>query len=264
LMACFTVMSVVDPLFTKRQATELKAWTRQLYTELEADSDFSRLPSALPTMYDAVLGRSPSTGHAFVYIPPGLDRTKPAPVLVFFHGSGGNFKAYLWLWSKIADQLGLVVVAPSYGMGNWRLPETVVAYDEALRMAGALVPFDRDNIHVAGLSNGGLAVSQLACARGGQLRSLIFLSPVFDTEQLGSVELAAQCRGKPMLVLTGNEDDRIPLGYVERSVGFITAAGAAPTLEVVPEANHFLFFSHRERATAVLIDWLRLHGVPAQ
>ena len=264
LMACFTVMSAVDSLFTLRQSSELKAWTRQIYTEIEADPDFAQLGSAMPLVYDEILGLSPKVGHVFVYVPLGLDRTKAAPVLVFFHGSGGNFKAYLWVLSKVADRLGMVLVAPSFGAGNWRLPETEEAFDRAMLAAGKHVRVALENVHVAGLSNGGLAVSQLASVRGLRLRSVIFLSPVFDGERIGSNDFALQCRTRPMLVLTGGEDDRIPLGYVESAVGVIAGAGAVPSLDVVPAANHFLLFSHRERAVATLVDWLSHHGVSGQ
>lgn len=259
LMACYTVMSVVDPLFTARQASALKEWTRQIYAELDADPGFARLPSAMPSVYAEALGVSPATGDNFIYIPPGLDRTKPAPVLVFFHGSGGDFKAYLWLLATVADRVGVVVVAPSFGMGNWRLPETEAAFDQALQAAAQLVVIDAANIHVAGLSNGGLAVSQLAERRGKQLRSVVLLSPVFDGGRIGSVDFALGCQAKPILVLTGSEDDRVPLTYVESAVANMSVAGAAPVLESVPGANHFLFFSHREQVTARLADWLGTH-----
>ena len=51
LMAAYTAAVVVDPLFTLAQAGALKALTRQLSTEIEADLDFARLPSALPWVY---------------------------------------------------------------------------------------------------------------------------------------------------------------------------------------------------------------------
>jgi pimeloyl-ACP methyl ester carboxylesterase len=38
------------------------------------------------------------------------------------------------------------------------------------------------------------------------------------------------------------------------------AAGAAPELDSVPGADHFLFFSHREQVIARLLEWMRRHG----
>ncbi|MBK8476583.1 MAG: prolyl oligopeptidase family serine peptidase [Opitutaceae bacterium] len=261
LLACFTVMALVDPLFTWRQSVELKEWTAQLYAELDQDPEFARPGSAMPLVYDELLGWSPSIGHCFVYVPPGVDRAKPAPLLVFFHGSGGNFKGYLRVLAGVADRLGIVVAAPSYGMGNWQLPETEEAFETALRAAGRVASIAPDSIHAAGLSNGGLGVSQLASVRGAALRSLVLISPVLDLERLRSPDFGRQCGDRPVLVMTGQEDDRIPLAYVERGVAELAAAGAIPTLVVVPGANHFLLFSHRERAVATLVDWFARYGV---
>ncbi len=260
LMACFTVMALMDPLFTWGQSVELKSWTAQLYAELNQDAEFVRPGSAMPLVYDELLGRSPSTGHCFVYVPPGVDRTKPVPLLVFFHGSGGSFKGYLRVLAGVADRLGMVVAAPSLGMGNWQLPETEEAFAAALRAAGRAATIDLGSVHAAGLSNGGLGVSQLASVRGAALRSLVVISPVLDRERIGSPGFARQCGARPVLVLAGQEDDRIPLASVERGVADLVAAGAVPTLVVVPGANHFLLFSHRERAVATLVDWFSRYG----
>ncbi len=257
LMAAYSVAVFTDRLFTSRQARELKALTRELYTELEADPDFARLPSMLPGVYGDVLGGVREPGPVFVYVPPGVDRTKPAPVLVFFHGSGGNFKAYLWILAKVADRCGMVVAAPSYGMGNWRMPATERAFEAALAATRERIPLADDDIHVAGLSNGGLAVSQLACSRGRQLRSVVFLSPVFDGPSLGSPDFARNCAGKPVLVFTGRDDDRVPPDYVRSAVDVLRAQAVDPVLEIVPQANHFLLFSHRGQVTGRLAAWFK-------
>jgi hypothetical protein len=156
LMLGLTVIPAVDRLFTQGQASKLKKWTAAIYRELDADESFHECGSAMPIVYDELLGSDATVGHAFLYIPPKLDRTKPAPTLVFLHGSGGNFKAYLWLLSRMADRLNFVVLAPSYGMGNWRWPESSKVVNAAIAAAAAHVAIANDNIHVMGLSNGGL------------------------------------------------------------------------------------------------------------
>src|SRR5262249_24885010 len=159
-------------------------------------------------------------GHYFLYVPPRLDRNTPAPALVFLHGSGGNFKSYTWLLSKVADERGLVLIAPSFGMGNWDPQHGTEAVLAALNDAAKDVQLDMDHVHLAGLSNGGLGVSHLAASPAGQLfRSLIFLSPVCDENDLGSKQFWLQEREKPVLIITGALDDRVPLPFVE---GFAT------------------------------------------
>ena len=257
LMLGFTIMPAFDPILTSFEASRLKQVTAAIYAELERNPDFHALGSVMPEAYSEILGRRFARGHCYVYVPSSLDRTRPSPVLVFFHGSGGCFKAYLWILSKVADRAGCVLVAPSHGFGNWQGSSSNAALESALAAASRFAAIDQTRVHLAGLSNGGLAVSQLAAARGSQFRSLIFLSPVFDERQISGSSFAQQCRGRSVLVLTGEADDRVPLGYVEENVAAMTRAGAGAHLTAVAAADHFLFFSHRELVINALESWLQ-------
>jgi len=257
LMLGFTIMPAFDPILTTGGASQLRQATARIYAELEEDPDFRALGSVMPEAYAEMLGRGFDRGHCYVYVPSSVDRTRPSPVLVFFHGSGGCFKAYLWILSKVADRTGCIVVAPSCGFGNWRASSSARALESALTAASRRTAIDRSRVHVAGLSNGGLAVSQLAASQGSRFRSLIFLSPVFDDAQIGGSSFAKQCRGRAVLVLTGKSDDRVPLPYVQEDVAAMTEAGADVHLTAVAGADHFLFFTHRELVIATLDSWLR-------
>lgn len=261
LMLGFTLMPMIDPLLTTTQSSQLKKWTTQIYRELEKDIDFHALGSVMPLVYDELLGGGIKTGHAYIFVPPEIDRTKPAPVLVFFHGSGGNFKAYLWLLSRLADQLGIVVIAPSFGMGNWRPEETRACYEAAIAEASRIITIASDNIHVMGLSNGGMAVSQLAKATELQFRSLIFLSPVFYRDRFHSLFFKQECRGRSVLVITGKNDDRVPVDYVEKAANEMKSSGASVTFEAVDRADHFLLFSDQKLVFGRLAAWLKANGV---
>ena len=256
-MLGFHVVPLVDSLFTYKQAQPLLADTRQIYEELEADPDFHHLGSVMPDAYNELLGLQFRNGHYFLYVPPNLDRTKPAPALVFLHGSGGNFKAYTWLLSKVADEHGMVVIAPTYGSGGWdekRGPQAVIA---ALDDAAKRIPIDPAQVCLAGLSNGGLGVSRTAASDfATRFSSLIFLSPVCDDRALVSASFTEYWKGKPILVMSGEEDDRVPIWYVKQCVASMQRAEAKVKLRSYAGANHFLVFSHRGLLLRELSDWL--------
>jgi pimeloyl-ACP methyl ester carboxylesterase len=123
-----------------------------------------------------------------------------------------------------------------------------------------------DQVHLAGLSNGGLGVSYLAGSDAGHLfRSLIFLSPVFDEAALGSNNFWIYWRDKPVLIVTGEQDNRIPLPYVHDCAKIMRDAGARVDMTTYPDANHFLIFSHRDEFLQQLSEWLKVHtGPPAR
>jgi len=259
----FKLMPMADSLFTTKQAGELSSLTRSIYAELEADEDFRALGSVLPEAYNEILGQRFSHGHYFLYIPPRLDRKIPAPALVFLHGSGGNFKAYTWLLSKVAEERGMVLIAPTFGMGNWDSQRSTPVVMAALEDAARAIPLDLNQVHLAGLSNGGLGVSHVAASEAGRrFRSLIFLSPVCNEDALSSKEFSTQWRDKPVLIITGQSDDRVPLPYVESCAELMKSAGARVEMSTYAGADHFLVFSHRERFLKQLSDWLGRQSVP--
>jgi pimeloyl-ACP methyl ester carboxylesterase len=280
LVLGFSLMPMVDPLLTMTQAAELKSLTATIYRELENDADFHALGSAMSEPYRELLGlswpggntepefsasgsahvqpgRRFRSGHAYVYVPASLDKAQPKPVVVFFHGSGGNFKGYLWILSKLADQVGFVLVSPSNGLGNWTPQDSGQAVADALAAASRVASVDRGQVHIMGLSNGGLAVSQLAAMQGAPFASITLLSPVFASSEIRSGSFADQNRGRRILVVTGGRDDRIPLDYVEENVSRMKRAGAQITLHTFDDANHFLVFSHRDQLLPILEEWFR-------
>jgi predicted esterase len=249
------VMPFVDPLLTHRQAAPLRSWIREIYGEMEAEADFHELGSVLGQAYSN-LWSGDARQHAFMYVPTSLDRSKPAAALVFFHGSGGNFKAYTWLLAKVADRMGLVLIAPSCGMGNWTPAETHKRMAAALQATQEVVSIDKSRIHVMGLSNGGMAVSQMMVDAARSYRSFTFISPVFHDESVrtfanGPGELKPRVR-----IVSGELDNRVPWSYVEKNADDLRRAGADVILKSFSDADHFLLFSHRDRVVALLQEWL--------
>jgi pimeloyl-ACP methyl ester carboxylesterase len=263
LLLGFKLVPMADSLFTMKQTREVSGLTRSIYGELEADEDFRALGSVLPEAYAEIWGQRFDHGHYFLYIPPRLDRKIPAPALVFLHGSGGNFKAYTWLLSKVADERGMVLVAPTFGMGNWGAQRSGPVVMAALEDASRAIPLDLSQVHLAGLSNGGLGVGYVAASEAGRrFRSLIFLSPVCDKDALRSKEFSIQGRDKPVLIITGQDDDRVPLPYVVSCAELMKSAGARVEMSAYAGADHFLVFSHRERLLKQLSDWLGRQSAP--
>lgn len=254
----FTLVPLLDSLFTTSQAARLKASTAEVYREMAADPEFRGLGSSLTGTYAELLGWSLRRDHSYVYVPRGLNREKPAPLFVFFHGSGGNFKGYLWVLSKMADRAGFVLVAPSNGMGNWRADESASSLDRAIEAAAGTAAIDRHRIIIGGLSNGGLAVTQLANQRGSELAALVLISPVFDESATRSLALTGQQgRNLPVFAITGGRDDRVPASYVESHLAMLKNAGVRLHYEPVADADHFLIFTHRHRLEDALVSWLQ-------
>lgn len=245
-----------DPFFNREQKRELSAMTDAIYAEIAQDAEFQTCGSALTTIYDEVTFTEFRDGHYFHYIPPKLDRTKPAPALVFLHGSGGNFKAYIWLLSQVADQTGCTVIAPTFGLGNWEKRGAYETITRAIADADKHAAIDPDQIHLMGLSNGGKGVCLAESAAGPRFRSLILLSAVFHN-RIKPGELAARLKPRPVLVVSGGSDDRVPWDYVSGYAEQLKTGGLNVTTQKFADDDHFLFFRKEDDVLRIVIDWLK-------
>lgn len=251
----FQVMPYFDSIFTSDQARRVAVPTFKIYRELESDSNFHELGSAMGWVYAELTSDPFDVGHYYLYIP--RQRGSGAlPAIVFLHGSVGNFKGYIWLWSKIAEKLGMVIIAPSYGFGNWDQASSLTAIERALDDAATQVEIDPERIYLAGLSNGGLGVSRAALADPDRYRGLIFISPVMDTNIVAGKTFLDQWRDRPVLVIAGEADERIPYDYVTKRIALLKAAGVDVTQSAYPGEDHFLFFSQADDVLNDISQWL--------
>ncbi len=119
--------------------------------------------------------------RSLVYIPRGYDASRPTPVVVVFHGGGGNpesMVAFSGLNDK-ADEAGFIVVYP-YGTG--RLPNRLLTFnggnccgyamDNAIDDVGftramlddlaSVANVDSNRVYATGMSNGGIMAYRVA------------------------------------------------------------------------------------------------------
>ena len=252
------VVPSLDPLMDKPNTLELREQVRQVYGEMRRDPEFECLGSVMRQTYrDIFLGDRP-VGHFYEYI-PATARSGRLPVMIFLHGSLGNFRGYLWVWKRIADEQGIAVVAPTFGTGNWDEPGGIDAIEQARRYCAAHPRMDATRIYLAGLSNGGLGVCRGASRSPNAYRGMLFISPVLDLDALLTPSLAAAWKQKPVLILTGTADNRIPALYIRNAVETMRTAGLRPECQFYDGQTHFLFFTIRDQVRERIGKWLREH-----
>lgn len=222
---------------------------------MKVDPDFEFSASGLSSIYQEMASFDFRDGHYFHYIPPNLDRSKPSQTLVFLHGSGGNFKAYIWLLSKMADRVGCTVIAPTFGLGNWEQDGAYEAITPAIRDANRHAVIDPEQIHLMGLSNGGKGVCLAESQPGPSFRSIILLSAVLHNE-IRPPTLAARLGNRPALVISGGRDDRVPWEYVDGYASQLERAGMQVTKRRFEDDDHFLFFRRSDEVITEVSQWL--------
>src|SRR5687768_14853224 len=140
---------------------------------------------------------------ALVHVPPAGARAEPLPIVLAFHGGGGEaggFKAYAGL-DAIADREGFIAVYP---FGTGALPRRLLTWNAGAGCCGyalnnrvddvgfatALVdtiarriPIDTRRIYATGHSNGAIMAYRLAAERAERIAAI---APVAGAMQVAS------------------------------------------------------------------------------
>ncbi len=115
----------------------------------------------------------PATGSYFWrYVPQSLDTSRPAPLVLFFHGAGSTPDVYQNFVRDAAETAGCVLALPKSSGLSWENGTDEQTVTETLRLVRAGLPVDDRRIGLAGHSAGGAWAYLLAYA--GSIYSGVF------------------------------------------------------------------------------------------
>lgn len=240
----------VDPFIDWRQSVRLREVSMAVYRPMEADPSYRALGSVMSSAY-----RDVDVGHVFEYVPPH-EKDERLPTLIFLHGSAGNFKVYFHLWRTVADAARVILVCPSFGFGNWNRPEGLTTIDRTVQHVLNDLPSDPDRLVLAGLSNGGRGVTRAMALHPSRYAGAVLISAVMEPIVVDAPPLPGAYLGKPVLVLHGAKDRRIPLVYAESGAQLYRDHDARVTMRVYEDEDHFLFFSKSSEVLGQVTGWL--------
>ncbi|MCW2799049.1 MAG: hypothetical protein JWQ70_521 [Aeromicrobium sp.] len=199
-----------------------------------------------------------------LHVPPGYDGTTRTPVVVLFHGLGGNSAAVAGSTHMVAlsDKAGFILVAPQ-GLGklsrwDFRSPPTATHSD--LGFANRLVTsikrsacIDPHRVYAAGFSNGSALTLALACEGKTDFAAYgAVAAPYFD-------KMCTTAPAASIIYFHGTADRVIPFGGGNTVIGplpgVITAlqgwaghdgcASRRADTTVAPHVRHFGWSSCR-------------------
>jgi phospholipase/carboxylesterase len=141
-----------------------------------------------------------------LYVPAGVRPERPAPLVLVLHGAGATAQQGLELLLGQADDVGLVLVAPSSQGQTWDLllggygPD-VAWIDRALAEAFQRLPVDPSRLAVGGFSDGASYAISLGLTNGDLFSHVLAFSPGFAAP--------ARRRGRPRLFVSHGTRDRV-------------------------------------------------------
>jgi dienelactone hydrolase len=128
----------------------------------------------------------PATGSYLLrYVPATLDATKPAPLVLFFHGSNGTPEDYKAFVATAAEKAGCVVALPkSFSNAGWGVGNDEQTTAETLRLVRAELPVDDRRVALAGHSAGGAWAYLVAYASSAYSAVFTLSAPFYPVASL--------------------------------------------------------------------------------
>jgi phospholipase/carboxylesterase len=153
----------------------------------------------------------------FLYVPKEYRADRSAPLVVMLHGAGGNARHALAPWQKLADDAGLLLLAPDSRGPTWDIiaedgygPD-VAFIDRALAYVFERYAVDAARVAVEGFSDGASYALSLGLTNGDLFTHVVAFSP-------GFLAPAAQ-RGEPELFIShGVKDEVLRIGPCSRRI----------------------------------------------
>lgn len=151
-----------------------------------------------------------------LHVPAGLPAGEALPLVVTLHGAGGNAEGGLALLEPLAEEYGLVLLAPESGGSTWdavggAYGTDVELIDEALAEVFRRLPIDPGRVAVAGFSDGASYALGLGLANGRLFSRIAALSP-------GFVPPAPRSGMPEVFVSHGVEDSVLPVERTSRQI----------------------------------------------
>jgi poly(3-hydroxybutyrate) depolymerase len=141
--------------------------------------------------------------YARLYLPPTLDASEPAPVVIFLHGSGARPENYEPFVMAAVEAAGCVMILPkSLLLEGWGSDEDEITIAASLRMAGELVELDPDRISIAGHSSGGTYAYLLAYTTESSYAAVFSMAAPFYPV----AEIADRYYSAPIRMYYGTQD----------------------------------------------------------
>ncbi|MGH7525546.1 MAG: alpha/beta hydrolase, partial [Gemmatimonadales bacterium] len=151
-----------------------------------------------------------------LYVPAGYSPERPAPLALMLHGAGGSAGRGLHRLHALADESGIILLAPDSRGRTWdiimgRYGPDVAFLDLALEQTLAQYNVDPGRVAAEGFSDGATYALSLGLTNGDLFTHLIAFSPGFVA--------SGSAHGAPKLFVShGTEDPILPIEQCSRRI----------------------------------------------
>ncbi len=173
-------------------------------------------PTASVTPGEQTLSLGGGGRDGLLYVPAGYVATSPAPLVLMLHGATGSAHGALRPFRELADDTGLVLLAPESRGTTWDAirgdygPD-IAFIDRALAWVFERVAVDATRLTIEGFSDGATYAIGVGLTNGDLFQRVIAFSPGFI--------LPFDAHARPRLFIShGTRDQILPIDQCSRRI----------------------------------------------
>ena len=172
------------------------------------------------------------------YVPSGVTRQRPVPLLVTLHGSGGNGWALVYKWRKFAEKEGIVLVGPdSTNSDIWNIDNDGPAFlHDLVEETRRQVPIDGRRIYLFGHSAGAVFALEIAALESEYFAAAAAHAGALESQYHSVFQYAS--RKTPIFLIVGTRDILFPLPSVRATRDALAERGFPVELRELWNHNH--------------------------
>ena len=174
-----------------------------------------------------------------------------APLLIFLHGSGGNFKSYQHWFTPKAHKLGINMAFPTWGMGFWSVQKLEARLLKLITKLKEQNEFNHQEVYICGLSQGSLTGLKAIAQGNLKVKGFISISgaPPLSTQEINHL------KGTPIYFIHGIHDERSSIKTCRNIFNQLNKDTPQSKLEEYSE-NHTLIKVKNKEVINNMLEWI--------
>ena len=198
----------------------------------------------------------------YLFVPDGIDKSKPVPMIVLLHGSGRDGLSLVDRWKELAAKEGFIVVGPdSLNSRDWQIPadgpDFIYDLVEELKSKYAIDP---KRVYLFGHSGGAIQALHLALYESEYFAASVAHAGVIDPRMAPMIERAT--RKIPISIFVGTNDQFFPVKDVRATRDALNKNGFDAQLTEIKGHTHD-YYGKADEINKAAWEFLKGASLPA-